>query len=318
MKISINALNAGELSPQVLGRVDLPNISKGARLLRNLLPRVVGGAFRRPGFRFLTTAKYPTTKESRLIPFNYSSDQHFVLELSDYVMRFIKDDALVVDEDSVTYEVETPWSSEQIFQLQFTQVNDIVIFAHPDVAPHRLIRNGEADWSLTTLFDQIDVSQVLASAFEGFRCSWTRNMDFTWSDQTTYVLCTTTNPKGHGMVNGDKVTITESSNHNSVPNSDFAISNVTFGTFRIPIAGLNTNDAHSGTAKMSTAYVLVTTEREHQLNSSDTLTIVDSSSVPTLDERPYSGAEVDVLTTKSLYLFVQKGSFLTYLRVLRP
>ena len=64
-----NVLNGGEISPLLRGRVDQPRYNTGTRETLNFVPMPQGGATRRPGTRYLGTAKSQT---SRLIPFVFS------------------------------------------------------------------------------------------------------------------------------------------------------------------------------------------------------------------------------------------------------
>lgn len=81
---------AGELSPRLEGRVDLQKYQNGARLLENMIVLPHGGVTRRPGFRFVAEVK-DSTRPVRLIPFEFSAEQAYVLELGDRTMRFYRD-----------------------------------------------------------------------------------------------------------------------------------------------------------------------------------------------------------------------------------
>ena len=70
--------NAGEWSPELHGRVDLAKYSNACRVLRNMIPLPQGAATRRPGTRFVATAK--ETGPVRLIPFQFSAGQAYVID----------------------------------------------------------------------------------------------------------------------------------------------------------------------------------------------------------------------------------------------
>jgi hypothetical protein len=82
-----NSFNAGELSPQLRGRVDLSKYKNGCETLENFLPQVFGPAQKRPGTRFVRATKFGTQR-SRLIPFEFSDTQSFALEFGDEYIRF--------------------------------------------------------------------------------------------------------------------------------------------------------------------------------------------------------------------------------------
>lgn len=50
MELIISSLLAGELSPKMVGRTDLPEYARGTRTEENLVTKPSGGAMRRPGF----------------------------------------------------------------------------------------------------------------------------------------------------------------------------------------------------------------------------------------------------------------------------
>lgn len=83
-----NNFTSGEVSPRIYPRTDLVQRKNGAKRLENALPTVSGGWIGRPGTRFVCACKY-AARITRLIPFKYSIDQTYVIELGDRYMRFI-------------------------------------------------------------------------------------------------------------------------------------------------------------------------------------------------------------------------------------
>ncbi len=82
-----HAFNSGELSSLLLGRQDLAKYGTGLFVCANGLPLVQGGWTRRPGTAYLQQTKFHD-KASRLIPFQYSVDQTYVLEFGHNYIRF--------------------------------------------------------------------------------------------------------------------------------------------------------------------------------------------------------------------------------------
>ena len=89
-----NRFIAGELTPKLLGRSDLPSYASGAQIIENFHVLVHGGIKRRPGMRFVARAK-TADKRVRLIPFVYSTTVAYVLEFGNNYIRFYKDRALL-------------------------------------------------------------------------------------------------------------------------------------------------------------------------------------------------------------------------------
>lgn len=78
---------AGEISPEMQGRIDARDYANGCKTLRNWLPRPQGAVSRRHGFRYVNAAAQ-ADGASALIEFVYSTDQALVVELGDQVIRF--------------------------------------------------------------------------------------------------------------------------------------------------------------------------------------------------------------------------------------
>jgi hypothetical protein len=87
---------AGELSRNVEARTDFARYFNGSKTLENFVVRPQGSIFRRKGTRFLGETK-DSTKLSRLLEFQFSILQTYVLEVGQGYIRFFSDQARVVD-----------------------------------------------------------------------------------------------------------------------------------------------------------------------------------------------------------------------------
>lgn len=81
------SFNAGELSPLGQARVDLDKYKSACAILENVIPQVLGPARKRPGTRFVRRTK-DSTKNTRLIPFQFSETQVVALEVGHFYIRF--------------------------------------------------------------------------------------------------------------------------------------------------------------------------------------------------------------------------------------
>ena len=88
--------NGGQLGPTMYGRASHPKYATGAKVLENWWPTKQGAAFKRPGTRFVKRAKY-ANKLCRLVEFEYSVDQSYVLEFGDQYMRVFKDNGAITE-----------------------------------------------------------------------------------------------------------------------------------------------------------------------------------------------------------------------------
>ena len=92
---------AGELSPRLDGRADLKKYFNGCKTLNNMVVHPHGSAARRPGTKFVMDAKF-IDEPCRLIPFEFNTEQAYVIEVGEGYMRFYKDNAIIVESSSTS------------------------------------------------------------------------------------------------------------------------------------------------------------------------------------------------------------------------
>ncbi|WP_259556273.1 hypothetical protein [Vibrio harveyi] len=80
------SMSAGELSPEMYGRVDTEHYKLGLALARNFCVDYHGGVFNRPGTRNISVVDDPV----RHIPFERSPQVTYMLEFGEKTMRVIK------------------------------------------------------------------------------------------------------------------------------------------------------------------------------------------------------------------------------------
>ncbi|MCC7282184.1 MAG: hypothetical protein IT556_07350 [Acetobacteraceae bacterium] len=131
------SFTAGELAPELSGRPDLRAYENGARRLRNVVILPTGGVARRPGLRWLAQLDGP----ARLIPFEFSTEQTYLLALTAGRLAVFRDDVQVAS-------IATPYTGAQLGQIAWTQSADTLLLAHPDVAPQRVTRTGHSSWQI--------------------------------------------------------------------------------------------------------------------------------------------------------------------------
>lgn len=89
-----NAFNAGEMSALMLGRQDVAKYAAGMFVCLNGIPLVQGAWTRRPGTAYLHQTKYHD-RVSRLLPFQYSVEQTYVLEFGHQYIRFFTEHGIL-------------------------------------------------------------------------------------------------------------------------------------------------------------------------------------------------------------------------------
>ena len=154
----------GEIAPNVYGRIDLAKYSVALRRCRNFIVRQYGGIENRPGTRFIAEAKYPDRK-CRLIPFQFSTVQTYALEFGHLYMRVFKSGGQVLTGSNTVYEIATPYTEADLFDLKFTQSADVMTICHKSYAPRELQRYAHNNWALVEVvtkngpFEDINVDQ---------------------------------------------------------------------------------------------------------------------------------------------------------------
>lgn len=139
----------GEVSPSLYGRVDLEKYQTSLRRCRNFIVRQYGGVENRPGTRYVAPAKFPDRK-CRLIPFQFNTEQTYVLEVGDHYFRVFMDGAQVVYSSGSSagqpVDVTTPWTAADIDLLKYTQSADVMTVCHPNYPPMEIQRYAHDDW----------------------------------------------------------------------------------------------------------------------------------------------------------------------------
>ena len=133
----------GEISPSLYGRPDLSKYSAGLARCENFIIHPHGGVSKRPGMRFVAKAK----GRCRLVEFEYSIDQTYVLEFGNKYVRFFRNGAQIT-KDGEPYELVTPYLEADLDALSFTQSADVLYIVHKGYRPMELYRVSDDEWAL--------------------------------------------------------------------------------------------------------------------------------------------------------------------------
>ena len=90
------AFNGGQLGPRLQGRSDLARYQTGCNKLQNFIPTYQGPAIKRSGFRHVKPVK-DSSKKTRIIPFEFSREQAYIMELGEGYLRVYKDSGTVLE-----------------------------------------------------------------------------------------------------------------------------------------------------------------------------------------------------------------------------
>lgn len=215
----LSNFTGGELSPRVHGRVDIKKYSSGLRELENGIVVPHGGVKRRPGSKFIVP-QLNNTDTVKLVYFQYSTEQAYVLVFGPSYVWFIKDQGIIthtavnitgitkanpavvtaaahgfsngdvvliqsvggmtelnnrhftvanvtantfelsgINSSSYTtytsggtaaeiVKLTTTYTADQIGDLQFAQINDVMYIVHQDHPLQKLSRTSHTAWTL--------------------------------------------------------------------------------------------------------------------------------------------------------------------------
>jgi len=147
---SINSFVSGEFSAKLDGRTDFEKYNSGCKTLENMLVHPQGAAARRVGTQHIASVKTAANK-TRLIPFEFSTTQTYILEFGNEYIRFYKDKGQILDSGSA-YEISTPYLTAELFEIKFAQSADVMYLVHPNHEAMKLSRTDHTAWSL----DQVE------------------------------------------------------------------------------------------------------------------------------------------------------------------
>ena len=133
----LSQFNAGELSPLLLGRRDLPVYASGLRRATNTMVVPHGPVFRRPGTRRAGRAA-PTTRKG--ITFEFGPGDAYSVEVVAGKLRFWRADRSQIMVDGQPYEIGAPWTAEQAKTLRWQQSGDVMWLTHVEVPMQELRR----------------------------------------------------------------------------------------------------------------------------------------------------------------------------------
>jgi hypothetical protein len=201
MKVDVikTSFAGGEWGSSLFGRTDIAQYANACEIVENFLVRPYGSAISRPGSRYVAEVK-DSTKETRLIKFIFNQTDAYIIEMGDKYFRFFTNGGAVVTSGTTPYEISHIYSEDEIWDVQFTQLNDVIWLTHPDHPPQRLIRVAAANWSCTEfafiggpfLDDNTDTAITLnASATAG-----TINLTFSPTGSGIFVV-SSASTKGH-------------------------------------------------------------------------------------------------------------------------
>jgi len=144
--LALTSFVSGEFGNKLTGRTDFDKYQSAAKTMENFLVHPQGAATRRVGTQFIAPVKTASAK-TRLIPFEFSTTQTYILEFGNNYIRFFKDKGQILSGGS-PYEISTPYLTAELFDIKFAQSADVMYIVHPNHETMKLSRTGHTSWSL--------------------------------------------------------------------------------------------------------------------------------------------------------------------------
>lgn len=132
------SFNGGELSPGIAARPDLDVYHRGASVLENVDVSQTGGVSRRHGMRRVSA----TLEGSLLLPYVYSTNDRFLVEVAPSLLRVLS------VEGDVVASLPSVWTAADVAALRHKQVNSMLFLACPTHELMVLKRDDEGMFSL--------------------------------------------------------------------------------------------------------------------------------------------------------------------------
>ena len=141
----------GQFGSSLWGRTDVAQYDNACEIVENMLVRPYGSAISTPGTRFINetkTSALGSDSTVRLIPFIFNREDSYVFEAGDYYFRFYTDRGIVITTGTTAFELAHIYDANEILDVQFAQLNDIVWLTHPDHPPQKLTRYSSTYWAM--------------------------------------------------------------------------------------------------------------------------------------------------------------------------
>ena len=149
----------GELDPLVRSRIDLDAYNNALETAQNVVCQPQGGVKRRPGLKYIAELGGSPENGVRLVHFEFSVTDSYMLAFTNQRMYVFKDKALVTDINGSgnDYLAVSAITSARIPTMCWTQSADTLIVVHEDMNPVKIVRGAsDSSWTASNIvFDSI-------------------------------------------------------------------------------------------------------------------------------------------------------------------
>jgi len=154
-----NDFTSGELDPKLRARTDIAQYKSGLATAKNVSIQPQGGAKRRDGTKYVAELDSGAANAVRMISFEFSVSDSYMIVVTPGKMYFFKDGSLVTDINGSgnDYLAVSALTSSIIPEMNWIQSADTIIIVHEDLAPTKVVRGAtDSDWTASTItFDYV-------------------------------------------------------------------------------------------------------------------------------------------------------------------
>lgn len=145
---------SGELDPKLRARIDLQQYYNGLETATNIVVQPQGGFTRRDGSKYLATLPTPTNDAVRMVHFEFSVNDSYMLIFIDEQMYVFKDGVQITDINGSgnDYLSVTNITDSIIPEMCWAQSADTLIIVHKDMIPQKIVRGAsDSSWTISNL-----------------------------------------------------------------------------------------------------------------------------------------------------------------------
>lgn len=234
--------SAGELSPKLFARVDVSKYPNACYRLENFIVQRFGGIRKRGGTQFISTTL--SNAEARLVPFVFSVTQAYILEFTNLRIRVYTNGGIVESSPGVPVEITSPYTTAQLFDLQFAQSADVLYITHPSHKPAEFTRTSATTFTLTdTVFEDGPYLELN-----------TTGTTMTPASRASYTPLMTNNTTPSGTVSSSPVSADAYKVFDGDPSSQILFAGSTSGHIQYQRTSATVSDKYWVTAPPQAAY----------------------------------------------------------------
>jgi len=145
----------GEVDPLLRARIDINQYYNALEQARNVIVQPQGGIERRPGLQFIFEVPSAANPQNgmKLVPFEFSTTQSYMLLFVHNRMYIFKDKELVTNINSSGNDyLTTTITSTVLATMDHTQSADTLIVVQEDMAPKKIVRGAAHNtWTISDI-----------------------------------------------------------------------------------------------------------------------------------------------------------------------